>query len=246
VDWEPQRDNGPPLSSDPVIEAVLDVTGFRGSTSARLLPPGAQPPDVDFECLGWPDDGPTLDLDHEHFAYAGKFVMSSTGKAVARDAGEVVAAVAFNADRTDEATCWLRYVTVRADRRGEGIGPRLLAFTRDAVLEGGFEACKIAVNNPYAYDACYRAGFAFTGEDTGIAELVLRWPPAESDGAAGASHDAGADASADDVLASRYRAGLDRFAARIDPDGAEGVGLSDAEAEFVEAARERGTPERLD
>jgi GNAT superfamily N-acetyltransferase len=205
---------------------------------------------VDFELLGWPADGPTLDLDHEQFAYAGKFVMSSTGKTVARNAGEVVAAVAFNADRTDDTTCWLRYVTVRADRRGEGIGPRLLAFTRDAVVDRGFEACKIAVNNPYAYDACYRAGFAFTGEETGIAELVLRWPPQDRE--AGSGHDsddggeADAQADADDGVAARYRAGLERFTAREHPDGSGGTALSDAEAAFVEAARDRGPPERLD
>ena len=77
--------------------------------------------------LGWPSDGPTLRLDHRRFSYAGKFVMSNTGKAVVRDPGAatdreyddaVLAAVAFNEDRTDPATMWLRYVTVRGDRRG--------------------------------------------------------------------------------------------------------------------------------
>jgi len=32
---------------------------------------------------------------------------------------------------------------------------------------------KIAVNNSFAYAALYKCGFAYTGENTGIAELVL-------------------------------------------------------------------------
>jgi len=57
---------------------------------------------------------------------------------------------------------------------------------------------KIAVNNPFAYEACYRAGFAFTGETTGIAELVLAWTP-------------GSDADED---SDSYGDGLDRFRER--------------------------------
>jgi len=130
------------------------------------------------ECilLGWPPDGPTLSLDHERFAYAGKFVMSATGKAVAREDG-TVGAVAFSADRTDETCLRLRYVTVRDDRRGEGIGPRLLRFVSERAREHGYESVRIAVNNPFAYEACSRAGFAFTGQETGLAELVLDYRP---------------------------------------------------------------------
>ena len=36
-----------------------------------------------FELVGWPADGPKLALDYRAFSYAGKFVMSNTGKAVA-------------------------------------------------------------------------------------------------------------------------------------------------------------------
>jgi predicted N-acetyltransferase YhbS len=171
---------------------------------------------VEFDILGWPEDGPTLDLDHERFAYAGKFVMTRTGKAVARDDGAVVGAVAFDPDRTDETVARLRYVTVRADRRGEGIGPRLLVFTRDALADRGHESVRIAVNNPFAYDACYRAGFAFTGEETGLAELVLAWPV--------------------DGETPAYRSGLSHFARRDLPDAA---------AAHVAAARERGPPDRV-
>jgi len=138
---------------------------------------------MEFVLLGWPEDGPTLGLDHERFSYAGKFVMSSTGKAVVRataaddaEAGEILAAVSFDPDRTDPATLRCRYITVRGDHRGSGLGPRLLRFTADRAIERGFDRVTIAVNNPFAYEASYRAGFAFTGETTGIAELVCAYP----------------------------------------------------------------------
>ncbi|AFZ71967.1 GNAT family N-acetyltransferase [Natronobacterium gregoryi] len=134
---------------------------------------------MEYDVLGWPPDGPKLRLDHERFSYAGKFVMTNTGKAVARDDGSLVAAVAFNEDRTDEETLWLRYVTVARDRRGEGIGPQLVRRVRDQALERGYERLRIAVNNPFAYEALYRAGFGYTGETTGIAELVLEYPRPE-------------------------------------------------------------------
>ncbi|MEF8851176.1 MAG: GNAT family N-acetyltransferase [Haloarculaceae archaeon] len=182
-----------------------------------------------FELVGWPEDGPKLALDYRAFSYAGKFVVTNTGKAVAladpgtdpdasppQTEGErppptgvegvvdfadpVLGAVAFNADRTDDAW-WLRYVTVRADRHGEGIGPRLARFTTERLRQRRAETVRIAVNNPYAYEALYRAGFAFTGDETGIAELVLAAP-------------------ADDRSRATYQAGLDLFRAR-GPDGDE-------------------------
>lgn len=169
------------------------------------------------ELLGWPADGPTLRLDYRRFSYAGKFVMSNTGKAVVRGEGSsdsefddsVVAAVAFNADRTDPETLWLRYVTVRDDRRGEGLGPRLCRFVVERAAERDYERVRIAVNNPFAYEALYRAGFSFTGEETGIAELVLERPT---------------DAPAERPMA-RYRAGLDRYRQRD---------LSESERAFLE------------
>ena len=171
---------------------------------------------VEFAVLGWPPDGPTLDLDHERFAYAGKFVLPTTGTAVARDDGAVVGAVSFDADRTDETTLRLRYVTVRADRRGERIGPRLAALAVARGRERGFERARIAVNNPFAYEALYRAGFVDTGEETGLAERVLE-RPGERDPA-------------------RYRAGLAAFADRD---------LSPAEASFVAERRDGEPPARL-
>jgi GNAT superfamily N-acetyltransferase len=132
---------------------------------------------VEFERLGGPDDGVTLELDYREFAYAGKFVMSDTGKTVARADGETVGAVSFSPDRSDADVVRLRYVTVREDRRGEGIGARLLRFAADQ-LSGQYGAVMIAVNNPVAYRSCYRAGFQSTGTERGIAELDLRYEPA--------------------------------------------------------------------
>lgn len=159
---------------------------------------------MEFTLLGWPESGPTLRLDFREFSYAGKFVMSNTGKAVVRDPGaprpdpptieaplsdgvepgsdgdpfdrDILAAAAFNEDRTDPGVCWIRYITVRHDRRGEDIGARLAAFVADRAEANGFRRCRIAVNNPFAYHALYKAGFVYTGRETGLAELVLERP----------------------------------------------------------------------
>ena len=190
--------------------------------------------EMEFVLLGWPEDGPTLRLDHERFSYAGKFVMSNTGKAVAREvrsggaegetmrSGEdgeyddVLAAVAFNEDRTDGAA-WLRYVTVRSDRRGEGIGAELAAFTSERLLVRGYDEVRIAVNNAFAYEALHKAGFGYTGRETGIAELVLA-RPADPDRAT-------------------YQSGLDVFRARD--------GLSGAERAFLDGRAGAGPPEPI-
>jgi GNAT superfamily N-acetyltransferase len=181
--------------------------------------------------LGWPPDGPALRLDYRRFSYAGKFVMSNTGKAVIRatktdekrgasnESGtfddDVLAAVAFNADRTDPETLWLRYVTVRDDRRGDGLGPRLCAFVADRAADRDYETLRIAVNNPFAYEALYRAGFEFTGRETGLAELVLARPAGDR---------------SMDRSEKTYQAGLDRYRKRD---------LSAEETSFLD--RKRGT-----
>jgi len=192
---------------------------------------------MEYALLGWPPDGPTLRLDHRRFAYAGKFVMSTTGKAVVRRAGDeeegnaggtvdapptapdgvaydtdVVAAVAFDPDRTDGRTLRFRYITVRSDLKGEGVGPRLAAFVASRAGRRGYDRVAIAVNNPFAYEAMYKAGFAWTGRESGLAELVLARP-------AGPLGDGGADPDPD-----RYRAGLDRYRERD---------LGDPEASFL-------------
>ena len=95
-------------------------------------------------------------------------------------ADEIIAAAAFNQDYSTPACARVRYVTVREDRRGEGIGPQLLEWTAEQ-LQGQFESVAIAVNNPIAYQACHRAGFVWTGEETGIAELRMRYAPEVTD-----------------------------------------------------------------
>jgi GNAT superfamily N-acetyltransferase len=165
---------------------------------------------MEFALLGWPPAGPTLRLDYRRFAYAGKFVLGSTGKAVVREGergtGEyddhVLAAASFGPDRTDADRLVVRYVTVRDDRQGEGLGARLLAFVADRATDR-YDRVRIAVNNPAAYVAAHRAGFAFTGRETGLAELVCERP---------ADRPAASDADA-------YRSGLDRYRERgLAPD----------------------------
>jgi len=130
---------------------------------------------MEFALLGWPEAEHQLRLDYREFAYAGKFVMTSTGKAVVGDDG-VVAAAAFNEDRTDPETLCVRYITVRRDRRGEGLGPKLLRFVRERAVDRGYDRLTIGANNPFSYQAAYRAGFCFAGEEHGLGELTLEWP----------------------------------------------------------------------
>ena len=172
---------------------------------------------MEFTVCGWSEDGPTLDLDYRAFSYAGKFVMSNSGKAVAREDEEIVAAVAFNADRTDSSTLWLRYITVREDCRGEEIGARLAAFLSECALDREYERLRIAVNNPFAYEALYKAGFGYVGRETGLAELVLERP-------AERSHEA-------------YQAGLDVYRERD---------LTESETEFLHSRKRTDPPAMLD
>ncbi|MFB6096378.1 MAG: GNAT family N-acetyltransferase [Haloferacaceae archaeon] len=192
---------------------------------------------MEFSLLGWPEDGPTLRLDYRRFSYAGKFVMSNTGKAVVRVAGRdppeleqtdrpvpdpdafddsVVAAAAFNEDRTDPGVLWIRYVTVSSERRGEGIGPRLVAFVVAHAERRGYRRLRIAVNNPFAYHAMYKVGFVYTGRETGMAELVLE-RPGQRDQAS-------------------YQCGLDVFRERD---------RGDPEASFLRAREGEAPPELL-
>lgn len=131
---------------------------------------------MEYALVSRPDDDRTLELDHRVFSYAGKFVRSATGKAVAREGGAIVAAASFSPDRSDPDVARIRIVTVHEDRQGESIGARLLAGLRATLLADRYDRVAIAVNNPYAYQAAYRAGFGYTGERTGMAELVLAAP----------------------------------------------------------------------
>lgn len=190
------------------------------------------------------DSEPTLQLDFRTFSYAGKFVMSNTGKAVIRRSApidsqpnadlpdgvdpelfedDVLAAVAFNEDRTTPATLWLRYVTVHAGYRGRGLGPRLLGFVAERAERRGYDKCRIAVNNPFAYEAAYRSGFEYTGDCTGLAELVLERGVE--------NHDVDRSSGRD---RDRYRRGFEQFDRRE---------LTDAERQFLERTLETPTPE---
>jgi GNAT superfamily N-acetyltransferase len=199
---------------------------------------------MEFALLGWPADEPTLRLDFREFSYAGKFVMSNTGKAVVRAPDEqrpappetdadyegaepgspedpferdVVAAAAFNEDRTDPGVLWIRYITTRQDRRGDGIGAQLAVFVADHADRRGYRRCRIAVNNPFAYQALYKAGFVYTGRETGLAEVVLE-RPGERD-------------------AATYQCGLDTFRASADERD-----LSVAERAFLDRLEGESAP----
>ncbi len=182
---------------------------------------------MDATILGWPPDGPTLRLDYREFSYAGKFVMSTTGKAVLHDdesdfdgapIGEIKAAVAFSADRTDPGTMWLRYLTVRHNAQGNGFGPRLCHYVVEAAAERDYDRARIGVNNPFAFHALYRAGFAYTGDTTGMAELILERPT---------------DRPVSDRSTASYQAGLEEYRARD---------LSPAETTFLTQKQETDPP----
>jgi GNAT superfamily N-acetyltransferase len=178
---------------------------------------------MEYAVVGEPGAGATLRLDYRAFAYAGKFVVGAPGKAVLRTPDgspavpewepdeplpptveatafddDVVAAISFSPDRTDPACCRLRYVTVHVARRGEGLGPHIVDRTVERLAADGYDRVRIAVNNPFAYAALYKCGFAYTGERTGLAELELERPASEP------AAEAGPDGA-------RYRAGLRAF-----------------------------------
>jgi len=190
---------------------------------------------MEFAFVGAPGSDVTLRLDYRAFAYAGKFVLGGPGKAVLRTPDgspavpewepdeplspavderaldhDVVAAVSFSPDRTDPDRCRIRYVTVHVARRGEGLGPRLIDRTVDRLASEGYDRVRIAVNNPFAYAALHKCGFAYTGERTGIAELELART---------------VDSPADDDP-DRHRAGLRAFR-EADRD------LDEVEEEFI-------------
>ena len=137
---------------------------------------------MDFEIVGYPGDEVSLDLSHEDFSYAGKFGVSDTGKSVLREDDEIVGAVAFDRDRTDDDVVKLRCIEVKAGMRGEGRGSKLARFTTSRLLGEGVEKVKISVNNPYSYHAMYKAGFEYTGEKRGLRDFVLEYPAYDSEG----------------------------------------------------------------
>jgi len=75
----------------------------------------------------------------------------------------------------------------------------------------------IGVNNPFSYQAAYRAGFCFSGAESGMAELDLIWPG--------------------DRSTERYQAGLDLFRERD---------LSPEEESFLASKADTDPPSVLD
>jgi len=152
---------------------------------------------MEYALVGGPDSGTTLRLDYRAFAYAGKFVVGAPGKAVLRTSDgspavpewepdeplpptveasefddDVVAAILLvGPNRPRLLSPPIRHRPRRAPRWG--LGPRLIDRTVARLAADGYDRVKIAVNNSFAYAALYKCGFAYTGENTGIAELVL-------------------------------------------------------------------------
>lgn len=152
-----------------------------------------------YSLLGLPSEEPTLEVSHEEFAYAGNFRLPDTGKTVVNTDDRLLGIAAFNDERTAGNRGRIRYVSIRRNARGEGLGPRLLRFTGERLADH-YASLAMAVNNPIAYEAAYRAGFISTGRETGVSEIVLTYRPDR-------------DPSIED-----YRAGFERFAAEDLPD----------------------------
>lgn len=176
--------------------------------------------DFRYEFLGWPDDGPTIDISHERFAYAGKFILPGTGKAIVRSSQPgshpIKGAVAFNDDRGVQNAARIRYITVSESTRGRRLGPKLALFVQDQIIGQSYSLVRIAVNNPIAYEAMYRAGFYYTGETRQLNEVVL---------------------STDAPLSpSKYKTGLQTF------DKAD---LPDRQVRLIDRGMDRGPPEKI-
>lgn len=149
---------------------------------------------------------------------------------------DVVAAISFNADRTDESCLWLRYITVHRQFRGLGLGPRLAAMVVERARKRDYDLFRIAVNNPFAYQALYRAGFEYTGRQTGLAELLLE-RNGDKENARSTHEDGGNETEQDERDISRYQSGFDVFRDRDH---------SDAERRFLERKRDTVPPDPVE
>lgn len=133
------------------------------------------PEAAEFAVVSRPGEPGDLDLDHGTFPFAGRFGRRSTGTAVLRLEGGVVAALAFSPDRRAPSVCRVRYLAVRRDRQGAGFGPALLdRFTAWALAS--YTRVKIGADTPQAAVAYERAGFRFTGERGPRGEVVYGYP----------------------------------------------------------------------
>tara|TARA_Y100000996_G_scaffold398933_1_gene367464 strand:- start:3216 stop:3755 length:540 start_codon:yes stop_codon:yes gene_type:complete len=134
---------------------------------------------IRYSTLGDIEGGPSVFLERDKFSYAGKFVGKGTGKILAKNGEKIIAALSFSGDRNDKEVIWIRYVVVEKNLRGRGIGPKLLSYAVESFV-GRVRLVKIATNNIFAYRALYKSGFEYTGKKTGILELVLECPRAQT------------------------------------------------------------------
>ena len=134
---------------------------------------------IRFSILGDREGGPSVFLERNKFCYAGKFIGNDTGKILAKNGEKIIAALSFSGDRNDKEVVWIRYVVVEKNLRGKGIGPTLLSYAVESLM-GQVRLVKIATNNVFAYRASYKSGFEYTGKKTGILELVLECPSAQT------------------------------------------------------------------
>ena len=130
---------------------------------------------IEFSIHGDIEGGPPIFLERDKFSYAGKFIRNDTGKILAKNGEKIIAAISFSVDRNDKEIVWIRYIVVEKDLRGKGVGPKLLSYAIENLMERS-RLIKIATNNVFAYRALYKSGFEYTGKKTGIAELVLEYP----------------------------------------------------------------------
>lgn len=129
-----------------------------------------------------PGDDPDVELDHGRFPYAGKLTTRDVGLILGRDRGEVVAAASYSIDRTDEDRCVIRYIAVRRDRQGEGLGTELLAATPGILFDRRFDSIKMAARSPYALVAAVRAGFCVIEERAPDGSPFVSYPPTTASG----------------------------------------------------------------
>ena len=129
------------------------------------------------------EQAPALVLPHADFAYAGQYRMRRYGKAVLTrqpsrptQPESIIAAVSTDRHRRHRDRLVVRTVDVRRELRGRGWGPSLLVSLLPVAQRAGYRTIQIHVNNPFAYIAVSKAGFAWAGRSTGLAELVMTRP----------------------------------------------------------------------
>ncbi len=132
--------------------------------------------DFSLEISSPPGEDDVLTVSHETFPFAGKFGRRATGTAIGLRGDEIVAALSFSPDRTDETCCRIRFLAVRRDRQREGLATTLVREFTAWALSEGYETVRISIDSPFAAVAVARAGFVFTGDTAPRGEVVFRYP----------------------------------------------------------------------